>query len=174
METRNALFLLEHTDKEGIDKRGKKVGTFSTESDDIQMAIEKKTNIFDEKFAISTNNVVSLQQANMFLDNFAQQLKSGKKLDGTAIEVFNEIINIIQNGEIRIKGTDGQVLGQNRLAAILTTLSRFGYERYRTSGRSRQVEKTLNLVRRYFQEAGEWNEQIEKTAREEYDVIIAH
>ncbi len=132
------------------------------------MAIAGNTNIFDEKFAEGQGDVVSLQEANMFLNNLAQQLESGKKLESTTIEIFNEIINKIQNGEIRIKGTDGKVLGQNRLATILTVLSRFGNERYRTSGRSGQVEKTLNLVRRYLQEVGEWQEQIETITEQKY------
>jgi len=144
------------------------IGTFSTENDDIQLAVADDANIFDEKFAESRDDVISLQQANIFLNNLAQQLESDNKLDDTTIEIFNELINRIQNGEIRIKGTDSQVLGQNRLATILTTLSRFGRERYRTSGRSGQVEKTLNLVRRYLQKTGEWQEQIEVIAKERY------
>jgi hypothetical protein len=162
-----AEFLKSH-DITNLQQATDNIGTFSTESDDIQMAIEGNANIFDEKFAKDKDNVVSLQQANVFLNNLAQLLESGKHLDDTTKEVFNEIINKVHNGEIRIKGTDGQVLGQNRLAIILTTLSRFGNEGYRTSGRSGQVEKNLNLVRRYLQKVGEWQEQIENVANERF------
>ena len=138
--------------------------------DTIQQAVDNNANIFDEKFAKDSTDTVSLQQANMFLNNLAQQLESGRNLDSTTIEVFNDIINKVQNGEIRIKGITPEALqgSKNESLSVLTVLSRFGRERYRTSGRQGQMEKTIHLVRRYFQETGRWNERIDQVTKSIY------
>ena len=106
----------------------------------------------------------------MFLNNLAQQLESGRNLDNTTIEVFNNIINKVQNGEIRIKGINPEALqgSKNESLSVLTVLSRFGRERYRTSGRQGQMEKTIHLVRRYFQETGRWNKRIDQVTKSIY------
>ncbi len=141
------------------------IGTFSQENDDIQMMVENNQIFSSEKFDKDGKDIVSLQ-AEQIVNNIIQQLENNKHIDDTAVDLFNEIINKIQNGELKIKNTDGKILGQNRFATILTTLSRFGYERYRTSGRSGQMEKALNLVRKYLKETGEWQEQIETIVEE--------